>query len=72
MTPAFADMNDSPSAPMTFSIDVEPSVETLPDFAPQEGRSASAAAQRIVSAFFAMFFMTITSLKLFFLGTLIL
>ena len=30
VTPLFCSMKDSPRAPMTFSIDVEPSVETVP------------------------------------------
>ena len=58
-------MKDSPSAPMTFSIEVEPSVETVPPAAavllssafwpqPANSESAMTAMHKMVMIFFKM------------------
>ena len=56
VTPSFASIKDSPKAPITFSIDVEPSVETVPPalLFPQPVKIAAASA--ITSAMLKIFF----------------
>ena len=64
-------MNDSPSAPITFSMDVEPSVETLPpalplsDAQPASIAAAVIAASTIIIIFF-IFFISFRFLQIIF------